>query len=970
MSDLLCQFYQFYSPQPAVRSPQSADRSPQPAARSPQSAVRSPRFNDSLHEKCFRIVESKTTMKVICAGLLKTGTKSLASALRTLGYNVHDHEEHRMNHLDEYLQAFEGTQMPDFAAMYANVDAVIATPACFFWKEIFDAFPDAKVVLMIRDNEEVWQDSCRRLYKVLISQYQWNPFWMNVAYRLTPTGRKWRRFVQNIRRRIILKTTKENPDLLFVKNIYSEHNARVQSSIPRDQLLLVYNVNQGWQPLCEFLGVEVPDVPFPRLNVDNAGIADLINKTHLWDRMKNELALIMALVGLIGTAVVSYVVRLSTRACSVRLALEHDVTRKVSPTDVIEFLYGEAACEEGAIKCVQVDRDGSIVVTFESQEYVEKILDLGMLTINGYPVVVSSVDARRRYVKIYYLPYEVSNQQLQAALSEYGHVYHVRRDLCYDFKEIESGVRTVTMTVNKEVPSFLKVMGSEVKVYYRGQRQTCRKCGSASHFAKDCPNTQCFRCHGLGHVSRECTMVERCERCGEEGHTSWSCKAAFKFTAPSKVVDSQSTAEAHQGRQQSQLSSPLGFVFAPPSQIWSTAEVETPIKGTSSCTEDAESGTGATQELYTPQSSTNTVESKGPAEIVEEMIKVMKHPPKDDTETDNMLSGGSDSESAIGEGDGQDNMSSVESDIESDMEAVSGTAKRPASPVTSPRAKLKRDMEEIESVVKQRHTYLCHEKCFRIVESKTTMKVICAGLLKTGTKSLASALRTLGYNVHDHEEHRMNHLDEYLQAFEGTQMPDFAAMYADVDAVIASPACFFWKEIFDAFPDAKVVLMVRDNEEVWRESCRRCYKELISQFHSHPFWMKLAYRLTTTGQKWQRFCQNIESRVEILKTTNEDSDPVFVKNIYSEHNARVQSSIPRDQLLVYNVKQGWQPLCEFLGVEVPDVPFPRLNVNNAGIADLINKSHLWDRMKNELALILALVGLISAAVVSYVVTVT
>ncbi|KAK3753566.1 hypothetical protein QZH41_006126 [Actinostola sp. cb2023] len=391
------------------------------------------------------------------------------------------------------------------------------------------------------------------------------------------------------------------------------------------------------------------------------------------------------------------------RACSVRLALEHDVTRKVSPTDVIEFLYSEAACEEGAIKCVQVDRDGSIVVTFESQEYVEKILDLGMLTINGYPVVVSSVDARRRYVKIYYLPYEVSNQQLQAALSEYGHVYHVRRDLCYDFKEIESGVRTVTMTVNKEVPSFLKVMGSEVKVYYRGQRQTCRKCGSASHFAKDCPNTQCFRCHGLGHVSRECTMVERCERCGEEGHTSWSCKAAFKFTAPSKVVDSQSTAEAHQGRQQSQLSSPLGFVFAPPSQIWSTAEVETPIKGTSSCTEDAESGTGATQELYTPQSSTNTVESKGPAEIVEEMIKVMKHPPKDDTETDNMLSGGSDSESAIGEGDGQDNMSSVESDIESDMEAVSGTAKRPASPVTSPRAKLKRDMEEIESVVKQRH---------------------------------------------------------------------------------------------------------------------------------------------------------------------------------------------------------------------------------------------------------------------------
>ncbi|KAK3750762.1 hypothetical protein QZH41_002284 [Actinostola sp. cb2023] len=246
----------------------------------------------------------------------------------------------------------------------------------------------------------------------------------------------------------------------------------------------------------------------------------------------------------------------------------------------IEIFYGvtsEAACDEGAIKCVQVDKDGSIVVTFASQTYVEKILDLGTLTINGFPVVVSSVDARRRYVKIYFLLYEVSNQQLQAALSEYGHVYHVRRDSIYDFKEIESGVRTVTMTVNKDVPSFLKVMGCEVKIFYRGQRQTCRKCGSEFHFAKDCPNTRCFRCHGLGHVSRECDMLERCERCGEEGHTSWSCKAAFKFAAPSPVVGSLQTTEAAQDMQQSQRSSPLGFVLALPSQVQRSVEVESDL---------------------------------------------------------------------------------------------------------------------------------------------------------------------------------------------------------------------------------------------------------------------------------------------------------------------------------------------------------------------------------------------------------
>jgi hypothetical protein len=85
-------------------------------------------------------------MKVICAGLPKTGTKSLASALRTLGYSVHDNDEQWTYHMDEYIPALESKEMPDFAAMYANVDAVTDIPACFFFEEIFQAFPNAKVV--------------------------------------------------------------------------------------------------------------------------------------------------------------------------------------------------------------------------------------------------------------------------------------------------------------------------------------------------------------------------------------------------------------------------------------------------------------------------------------------------------------------------------------------------------------------------------------------------------------------------------------------------------------------------------------------------------------------------------------------------------------------------------------------------------------------------------------------------------
>jgi len=239
-------------------------------------------------------------MKVICAGLPKTGTKSLASALRTLGYNVHDIEEHWKYHLDEYLQALEdleGKHMPDFAAMYADVDAVTDTPACYFWKEIFDAFPDAKVVLMIRDSEEEWLNS------LLKSVATVNSFMSSFRCLCTPTGRKWKRFFQAGRKRLTHGTTGDtvNPDAA-IKG-YIEHNARVQSSVQRDHLL-VYNVKQGWRPLCEFLGVEVPDVPYPRLNVKSADIPGLMKISHMSERMFKELVVMLGLIVLIGAVVV------------------------------------------------------------------------------------------------------------------------------------------------------------------------------------------------------------------------------------------------------------------------------------------------------------------------------------------------------------------------------------------------------------------------------------------------------------------------------------------------------------------------------------------------------------------------------------------------------------------------------------------------------------------------------------------
>ena len=89
-------------------------------------------------------------MKIIVAGLPKTGTKSLAKALRTLGLVVYDAEENFGLLGSKWLQILaRGPSSDDFLNLYASVDVTCDIPSCCYWKEILETFPDAKVVLYI-----------------------------------------------------------------------------------------------------------------------------------------------------------------------------------------------------------------------------------------------------------------------------------------------------------------------------------------------------------------------------------------------------------------------------------------------------------------------------------------------------------------------------------------------------------------------------------------------------------------------------------------------------------------------------------------------------------------------------------------------------------------------------------------------------------------------------------------------------
>lgn len=86
-------------------------------------------------------------MKIICAGLPKTGTKSIVTALRRLGYTVYDSPEHALFHKEQWAQILEGKVSSGiFRSMYEHVNVVADAPSCAFWEHILEEFPDAKVI--------------------------------------------------------------------------------------------------------------------------------------------------------------------------------------------------------------------------------------------------------------------------------------------------------------------------------------------------------------------------------------------------------------------------------------------------------------------------------------------------------------------------------------------------------------------------------------------------------------------------------------------------------------------------------------------------------------------------------------------------------------------------------------------------------------------------------------------------------
>ncbi|KAF2809717.1 uncharacterized protein BDZ99DRAFT_339877, partial [Mytilinidion resinicola] len=179
------------------------------------------------------------------------------------------------------------------------------------------------------------------------------------------------------------------------------------------------------------------------------------------------------------------------------------------------------------------------------------------------------------------------------------------------------------------------------------------------------------------------------------------------------------------------------------------------------------------------------------------------------------------------------------------------------------------------------------------------LRVLVLGQSRTGTSSMRAALKILG---HDEVFHFMHLFENPLQtpqwerAFQAKFEPDTSPPFtkSDWDALLGhcsaltdTPCHIFAEELVTTYPDAKVILTLRDNA-VWLSG----YLDIMH---------RCMVRYTSLGRI-----------------------PEEGRQYYEKRNEAVHRLVPPSNLLVFNVKQGWDPLCQLLEVDVPDVPFPRL----------------------------------------------
>lgn len=190
-----------------------------------------------------------------------------------------------------------------------------------------------------------------------------------------------------------------------------------------------------------------------------------------------------------------------------------------------------------------------------------------------------------------------------------------------------------------------------------------------------------------------------------------------------------------------------------------------------------------------------------------------------------------------------------------------------------------------------------------------SLKVVGAGVGRTGTHSLKIALeQLLGGPCHHMVEILADPAQApgWIDAIEGRPV-DWSKMLNGYVSIVDWPGCSFWSELFAANPDALVLLSVRDPESWYRSASNTIFQAFNSGPPESQHWMDAMRELFR-----ERFSDQFD-------------DATAMMDAYEKHNSAVRRAIPSTSLLEWNPKDGWEPICDRLGLKVPSEPFPVTN---------------------------------------------
>jgi hypothetical protein len=198
--------------------------------------------------------------------------------------------------------------------------------------------------------------------------------------------------------------------------------------------------------------------------------------------------------------------------------------------------------------------------------------------------------------------------------------------------------------------------------------------------------------------------------------------------------------------------------------------------------------------------------------------------------------------------------------------------------------------------------------------------IIGAGFGRTGTSSLREALNILGYGPCYHMREVVSDpkkLDTWDRIGLGGAVPNWDLVFRHYRSTMDHPAVAYWEELMQYYPNAKVILTTREEEKWWDS-----FHDTICPASWQ--WSLLLQLTLVSSMKFRRMCRNCIWN-PLFGSVQGARDRNKAMAAFLRHNEHVQNTVPKERLLVFNVKEGWEPLCTFLECPIPNVPFPHVN---------------------------------------------